>query len=100
MDDSLKHRVQIDLDGLAKLPIRPPRKKLWDLLPERLSLWLIKRGYNPPPTPYERWCLDSAALRVYYERFYAAVTMMNQQSLLDSAAAIRLATAPGSSELN
>lgn len=97
--DIEKYRVELNLDALGTLALRPPRRRLWDLLPERLALWLIRRGYNPKPTPYELWCLDSAALRLYYSQFYGVVSQLHQQSAADRVAAF-LKTSPGSSELN
>ena len=62
----LKHNVEVDMDKLEHLPIRPPRRRLWDLVPTRIAVWLVERGFNPKPTPFEKWALRSAMLRAIY----------------------------------
>lgn len=90
-----KHKLEIDLDTLGDLPLRPPRRKLWDLLPGFVVAFLLERGVNPKTTPYEEWVIRSAALRVYYNRFRRAIYTVNAESLTFSQA-----NAPGSKAVN
>ena len=103
MDDNQKHRVPIELHTLHETPTKPPRRRIWDFVPEWLCLWLIKRGYNPPPTPYELWLINSLMLREFYKRFYGAVELLNYQASVEGLSDLlsdARVSSPGSSELN
>jgi hypothetical protein len=104
MDDKDKHKVPIELHTLHDTPINPPRRKLWDFVPEWLGMWLIKRGYNPKPTPRELWHINSIMLRAYYKRFYSVVELMNYQASVEGISAflpdVKPSNSPGSTELN
>lgn len=103
MDDKDKHRVPIELHTLHEVPIKPPRRRLWDFVPEWLGMWLIERGFNPKPTPYELWTVNSVMLRAYYKRFYGAIELLNYQASVEGLSSIlpdAKVSAPGSKELN
>ena len=65
--DIEKHNVHVDPSKLANLSIKPPRRRLWDFLPESVAIWLLRHGFNPKPTPYETWALKNIMLRSFYE---------------------------------
>jgi hypothetical protein len=76
-----KYQVEITLATLHETAMHPPRKRLWDRIPSWLGMFIL-RWFSPKPTPYEVWAVNSVALRSYYARFYAMMSLMNQQSLL------------------
>jgi len=80
MEDKDKHKVPLNLHTLHETPLSAPRRKLWDFVPEFLALWLLRKGFNPQPTPFELWVVHSVALRAYYSRFFRVVDLLNQQS--------------------
>lgn len=103
MRDEDKHRVEVEISELGDTPVHPPRRRLWDFVPNRLAMFIVNTlKYNPPPTPYELWLLKSIYLRGYYNRFYGAINLLNQQSALAALDSFgnALGNAPGSSELN
>jgi len=71
-----KHSVYVDRDLVAKVPTLPPRKRLWDLIPGFLALLIVRLGFNPKPTPYEVWLIQSAALRAYYTTYLQVMKMI------------------------
>ena len=93
-----KHQLEIDVDKLPELRIKPPRRRLWDFLPARLCLWYMRlTGHNPKSTPYEEWVLKNAFLRVQFSRYRAALTLLNLNSAEYGDVK---ANAPGSNEVN
>lgn len=65
--DIKKHNVEVEPSNLGSLSIKPPRRRLWDFLPESVAMWLLRRGVNPKPTPYETWALKNLMLRSFYD---------------------------------
>ncbi len=102
MRDEDKHRVEVEIGELGDTPVRPPRRKLWDFVPNFLAMFIVnKLGWNPAPTPYEIWLVRSVYLRGYYNRFYKAINLLNHQSAVVALDAFGNAiNTPGSSELN
>ena len=74
-----KHLVEVDVQTLHEIPITPPRKRLWDFVPDWLALFIVQRlRIVPKPTPYELWTINNAVLRMYYKIAYDRLKQWNQ----------------------
>lgn len=90
-----QHTIEVDIENLGDLPVKPPRKRLWDLLPKWFcEFWLTVGGYSPKPTPYEVWLISNIVLRAKYKSARLIMLELAGQMTMPQG------NAPGSKELN